>query len=316
MLPRLLSSILASLCLVLSPAVRAAPSCEIVRFADVGWTDITVTTAVATALVEGMGLKTRTLNLAVPVTFASLKNKDVDVFLGNWMPTMAADIKPFAADGSVETLRPILTGARYTLAVPRYVADAGVKSFADLAKHKDKLGGKIYGIEPGNDGNRLIQRMIDTDAFGLKGFKLVESSEQAMLMQVTRATKSKDWVVFLAWAPHPMNQKLELTYLTGGDDFFGPNLGGSTVYINVRKGYTTECPVVAKLLDNLEFTLDEENALMSLVLDDKLEAPKAARQWLKAHPERLAQLLAGVKTAKGEDALPSVRKALGLDAAH
>jgi glycine betaine/proline transport system substrate-binding protein len=55
---------------------------------------------------------------------------------------------------------------------------------------------------------------------------------------------------------------------------------------------------------------------MSLVLDDKLEAPKAARQWLKAHPERLAQLLAGVKTAKGEDALPSVRKALGLDAAH
>ena len=42
--------------------------------------------------------------LSVPVTYASLKNKDIDVFLGNWMPTMEADIKPYTDDESVETL--------------------------------------------------------------------------------------------------------------------------------------------------------------------------------------------------------------------
>ena len=52
-----------------------------------------------------------------------------------------------------------------------------------------KLAGKIYGIEPGNDGNRLILDMIKDDKFGLKGWEVVESSEQGMLSQVERATK-------------------------------------------------------------------------------------------------------------------------------
>ena len=53
----------------------------------------------------------------------------------------------------------------------------GIKSFDDIAKFKDQLDGKIYGIEPGNDGNRLILDMIEKDTFGLKGFEVVESSE-------------------------------------------------------------------------------------------------------------------------------------------
>jgi ABC-type proline/glycine betaine transport system substrate-binding protein len=63
----------------------------------------------------------------VPVTYASLKNKDIDVFLGNWMPTMEADIAPYREDGSVETLVTNLEGAKYTLAVPKYAYDAGLK---------------------------------------------------------------------------------------------------------------------------------------------------------------------------------------------
>jgi glycine betaine/proline transport system substrate-binding protein len=267
-------------------------------------------------VLDALGYKTKVMNLSVPVTYASLRNKDVDVFLGNWMPTMAADIKPYADDGSVVTLRPILEGARYTLAVPTVVAEAGVKGFADLAKHKDKFAGKIYGIEPGNDGNRLIQKMLDENAFGLKGWKLVESSEQAMLMQVTRAAKAGQWVVFLGWEPHPMNRKLALTYLDGGDAFFGPNQGRSTVFTNVRRGYETECPGVTAFLKNLSFTLADESELMGLVLDDKLEGPKAASTWLKAHADRLGPWLAGVKTVTGADALPAVREALGLPVTH
>ena len=113
--------------------------------------------------------------LAVPVTYASLKNKDIDVFLGNWMPTMAADLQPYVDDKSVEVIEtPNLEGAKYTLAVPTYTFEAGLQSFGDIAKFKDALGGKIYGIEPGNDGNRLILGMIDGNQFDLGGFELVE----------------------------------------------------------------------------------------------------------------------------------------------
>ena len=69
--------------------------------------------------------------------------------------------------------------------------------------------------------------MIDADDFGLGDWTLVESGEQAMLAQVTRAEKPARPIVFLAWAPHPMNTAHELTYLSGGDAYFGPDYGGA-----------------------------------------------------------------------------------------
>jgi glycine betaine/proline transport system substrate-binding protein len=300
--------------LLLSSAAPAAEpeSCATVRFADVGWTDITATTALTSAVLEGLGYETRADVLSVPVTYQSLKNGDIDVFLGNWMPTMEADIAPFKQDGSVEVVRPNLEGAKYTLAVPTYVADKGLKDFADIAKFKDQLDGQIYGIEPGNDGNRLIQTMIDEGKFGLAGFELVESSEQGMLAQVERASRGQDPIVFLAWEPHPMNTRFKITYLTGGDEVFGPNFGGATVYTNVRKGYLQECPNIGKLLQNLAFALPMESEVMGAILDEGKEPEEAATAWLKANPGALDGWLAGVATREGGDGLAAVKEHLGL----
>jgi len=294
-----------------SNAVTPA-SCQTVRFSDVGWTDITATTATTSILLEGLGYKTKTNLLSVPVTYSSLKNNDIDVFLGNWMPTMEGDIAPYTKDGSVEVTRANLVGAKYTLAVPKYAYDQGLKSFADIAKFKNELDGKIYGIEAGNDGNRLIQEMLDQDTFGLKGFKLVESSEAGMLSQVARAARKEQWIVFLGWAPHPMNSNFELAYLAGGDDVFGPNYGGADVYTNTRKGYAAECPNVGTLLNNLEFSLEMENKIMKGILNDALEPDQAAMAWLKSNPSVLEGWMTGVKTVDGQDGLAAVRTHIGL----
>jgi glycine betaine/proline transport system substrate-binding protein len=305
---------LATAALLGSAAVAAAAepeSCKTVRFSDVGWSDITATTALTSVVLEGLGYETRADILSVPVTYQSLKNGDIDVFLGNWMPTMEADIAPFKADGSVEVVRANLEGAKYTLAVPKYLADKGLKDFGDIAKFEDELDGQIYGIEPGNDGNRLIQTMIDEDKFGLGEFELVESSEQGMLAQVERASRDEDPIVFLGWEPHPMNANFELAYLTGGDEVFGPNLGGATIYTNVRKGYLQECPNVGKLLQNLEFTLPMENEVMGLILDDGKDPEEAATEWLKANPAVLDGWLAGVTTFDGGDGAAAVKEYLG-----
>ncbi len=75
------------------PAVAAEPdNCKSVRFSDVGWTDITATTALTSVVLNAIGYEPETQLLSVPVTYTSLKNGDIDVFLGNWMPTMEADI--------------------------------------------------------------------------------------------------------------------------------------------------------------------------------------------------------------------------------
>ena len=116
---------LAGLAIIAGPALAAQAadpeSCKAVRFADVGWTDITATTALTSRILEGLGYTPSNQVLSVPVTYASLKNKDIDVFLGNWMPTMEADLKPYVEDKSVEVIEtPNLEGAKYTLAVPTY----------------------------------------------------------------------------------------------------------------------------------------------------------------------------------------------------
>jgi len=294
-------------------ALAADPeSCRAVSFSDVGWTDITATTATASVVLEALGYQPQVQVLSVPVTYASLKNGDIDVFLGNWMPTMEADIAPYREDGSVETIVTNLEGAKYTLAVPQYTFDEGLQSFQDIAKFRDKLDGKIYGIEPGNDGNRLILDMIEANQFDLGGFELVESSEAGMLSAVMRGSRSKQDMVFLGWEPHPMNANIDMAYLSGGDDVFGPDFGGATVHTNVRKGYVTECPNVGKLLTNLVFSLEMENEVMGAILDDGKEPNAAATEWLKANPAALDGWLAGVTTFDGGDGLAAVKAKLGL----
>ncbi|MHA1189890.1 MAG: choline ABC transporter substrate-binding protein, partial [Alphaproteobacteria bacterium] len=285
--------------LAAGPAMAAMESCKTVRFSDVGWTDITATTAATTVVLNALGYEPDVKVLSVPVTYASLKNNDIDVFLGNWMPTMEADLAPYRDDGSVDTVGVNLEGAKYTLAVPQATFDAGLKTFQDIAKFKDQLEGKIYGIEPGNDGNRLILDMIEADTFGLKGFEVVESSEQGMLSQVARATKRNEDVVFLGWEPHPMNANFDMAYLDGGDDIFGPNYGGAMVFTNVRAGYVAECANVGKLLTNLTFTLAMENEIMGAILNDGEEAEDAASTWLKANIGVLDGWLDGVETFDG-----------------
>ncbi len=288
-------------------AAQEAESCKTVRFSDVGWTDITATTAVTTTILEALGYETETQVLSVPVTYASLKNKDIDVFLGNWMPSMAADVQPFIDDGSVETIGQNLEGAGYGLVVPSYVAEAGVKSLADIGAHADEFDSKIYGIEPGNDGNRIVLEMIENPDNKLSGFELVESSEAGMLSQAEKAIGDEDWIVFLGWTPHPVMGEMDIAYLDGmGDSGFG----AATVHTNVRAGYAEECPNVAKFLTNQKFSLSMENQIMDAILKGT-DANEAASTWLKANPDAVTPWLEGVTTVDGGDAAAAVKAAIG-----
>src|SRR5579863_9098367 len=175
------------------------PQCRVVRLPDIGWTDVTATTAVFSALLKRIGYQPTITVLSVPVAFASLRNKDLDVFLGNWMPAQEADRRAYVQDGSVEVVRANLRGAKYTLAVPAYAYAAGLRTFADIERFAPQLNATIYGIEPGNDGNRLVLQMISRNLFGLGGFRMIESSEQGMLGEVERAIRAHQPIVFMAW---------------------------------------------------------------------------------------------------------------------
>ena len=290
-------------------AGSAFAQCNTVTFSDVGWTDITATTAATTIVLDALGYDTDIKVLSVPVTYISLEQGDVDVFLGNWMPSMAADIAPYREAGTVDTVTDNLNGTAYTLATNAAGAALGIATFADIAANAEALDGKIFGIEAGNDGNRIVMDLIAADTFGLSAVEMIESSEQGMLAQVDKASRKGEPIIFLGWAPHPMNSNFEVTYLTGGEEWFGAE---GDVYTNTRAGYVDDCPNVGTFLQNLKFTLAMENEIMGAILDEGEDATDAATAWLKANADAIGPWLDGVTTIDGGDAMAAVSGALGL----
>ena len=293
------------------PAWAGDPaSCKTVRMAEPGWNDLAFTTGVASVLLKGLGYQPDSKLLAIELIYESLKNKDLDVFLGYWDPAMTSYYDAYKKDGSVETVHRNLEGAKYTFAVPQYVYDAGVHDIADLAKFADKFGKKMYGIEPGS--NQLMFDIIKNPSFHLAGWDVVESSEQGMLGEVKRKVAQQEWIVFQGWAPHPMNNDIKMAYLSGGDAYYGADFGAATVHTQVRKGYMQECPNVAKLLDNLTFNVPMENVGMGYLINDGMKPVDAASKVLKGDPKVLDAWLAGVTTFDGKDGLAAVKQSLGL----
>lgn len=287
------------------------PACLQPRLSDVGWTDITITTALTAKILEALGYRPQIHMLGTDITYRSMKNGDIDIFLGTWLPGLQAVSSPYYADGSIEKIRTNLSGAKFTLAVPKYVSDAGVLHFNDLNKNKEKFDGKIYGLEPG--GNTPIEEMISTNAFGLGSWNLVESSEAGMLAQVKKAVLRSRWIVFLAWEPHPMNTTFDITYLRGGDAYYGKDYGAAVVNTDVRESYRDDCPNIVSLLENLQFSIPMENTLMEWVLNKGMTPSDAVLKWLKENPKWLDGLLSGVTDVTGQPGLPKVRTFLELD---
>ena len=307
-----LTALLAAAAVLGSAGIAAAAddaACGTVRLSDPNWTDINATNGVASVVLEALGYQPQVSFLSVPIGYESMKSGEIDVFLGNWMPAQTAFIDDLQSENAIEILNRNLTGAKFTLAVPAYMAEQGIRSLADLDAHAEAFERKIHGIEPGAPANQSIAQMIAADEFGLGDWELVESGEQAMLAQVARMERNQQGIVFLAWAPHPMNANFDIEYLAGGDDYFGPDFGGAEVYTLARTGWSEACPNVAALMSNMTFDIEMENALMGEILDGA-DAADAARDWLAAHPDTLTPWLEGVTTLDGQPGLDAVQAAV------
>jgi glycine betaine/proline transport system substrate-binding protein len=280
--------------------------CKTVRIGVVDWTDLHVVNGIAKELLEELGYQVE-LNTqpATPELFQQMQSANIDVFMGYWTPAMAEIAAPFYGQKAVSTLTANLHEARWTLAVPDYVYDQGVHDFADLVRFRDKFEDRIYGLEKGSSGNAAILDMINTNAFGLKDFKLIETSERLMLAQVKGKVRKGEWIVFMGWQPHPMNQHFSLRYLSGGDKYFGPEYGKATVNTSVRQGLTNNCPNLARFLNNLTFVASVEEEIMDQVSNGFVPVDRAVRMWMHKNPEQVSRWLAGVTRLNGQPVDPA-----------
>ncbi len=312
-----------TLALSLAAAPAAAQmepeECGTVNLEQVNWPGVTAKTETAAWILEQLGYETDIITASVPIMFNSLSNAERDAFLGLWLPTQRSMFAEYGKDGSIDIVTKNLEEAKYTVAVSQAAHDAGVQHFSDLDDHADQFGGTIYGIESGNDGNEIILSMIEDDAYGLGDWNMKPSSTAGMLTEVKRRHRNDKWTAWLGWRPHPMNVNIDMAFLEGGADYWGPNQGQSNVYTLTREGYAWNCPNVGQFLESYTFELAEQDKMVDYVQNEGMEYEAAGQQMMKDKPELIDRWTAGgtyqitgVKTRDGDPAGEAIRNALGM----
>jgi glycine betaine/proline transport system substrate-binding protein len=97
-----LMAVLAAWMLPAGAAEDAA--CRTVRLADVGWSDIAAANGLASVVLEGLGYKPAMTLASIPVALAGMKNRQIDVFLGYWSPSMTPLVEPYVKAGEITVL--------------------------------------------------------------------------------------------------------------------------------------------------------------------------------------------------------------------
>jgi glycine betaine/proline transport system substrate-binding protein len=129
-------------------AGAALADCETVTFSDVGWTDITATTAATSVVLDALGYETETLVLSVPVTYTSLAEgrcrhlpRQLDADDGGRYRAL-----PRGGHGRHGAREP--EGAKYTLATNAAGRGDGHRGFRRHRRAADALDAQIYGSSP------------------------------------------------------------------------------------------------------------------------------------------------------------------------
>lgn len=177
---------------------------------------------------------------------------------------------------------------------------------ADLNEFAEKFDCKYYGIEPGNDGNKLIQEVINDNTYNLKDWELVASSTPAMLSQVRKSIKNKEWIVFSAWSPHWMNVDFDIKYLEDPEGVWGEKPKVGTL---CKKDLPETDPNVTKFLKQFNIETDYQSKWILEYDKKNRKAEKVAEEWVSNNVDVVSKWLEGVKTVNGQDAQKAIKDA-------
>lgn len=246
-----------------------------------GWDDSVATSYLAAEVMESkLGYKVELKPLEPAIMWQGVGRGDIDGMLSAWLPVTHGEYFEKMKD-KVEVLGTNYAGAKIGLVVPDYVE---AKSIADLNASKDAYDGKITGIDAGAGVMRRTEEAIK--AYDLD-FKLMPSSGPAMATALARAEKKNEAIVVPGWVPHWMFAKWKLRFLEDPKKVFGDDEHVDTV---VNPGLNSKAPDAVAFLKKFNWSSEEIGSVM-LAIRDGAKPEQAAKDWIAAHPERVAEWL-------------------------
>ncbi|PKH60710.1 MULTISPECIES: ABC transporter substrate-binding protein [unclassified Halomonas] len=274
------------------------------------WPGITVKTAIAEQLLNPLGYETSTQEIGLQVIYQGIESGDIDAFLGAWLPAQREMFNPRKESGVLIDVANNVDGAQMTLAVPEYLYESGIQSFADLDENREQFEGEIYGFGAGSAASEILHNAIDNDTWGLGDWQVVDTSEVGMLSAARDAISREEPIVWVGWTPHWMNLELPMRYLEDPEDLFGENNGESDVLTLLRSGYAEATPNVVTFFEQFTFSAEEQSWMIQAYGQEEQDLADVAEQWINDHPERIEAMLADVTTTDGDPAWPVIEAQL------
>ncbi len=249
----------------------------VVEIGYFNWSDALFTSHVAEHIISEMMGKEVEMTKADPAAvYQGVASGDIDFHTDAWLPETHADYYDKVARDTV-SLGPVYSRARLGWIVPDYVPEGQLDSIEDLKSDevREKLDGKIIGIDPGAGLTRLSEQAMEEYGLSDFGYELVISSGSGMTAALQRAIRNEDWVVVTGWSPHWKFGRWDLRYIDDPEGVLGSI---ERADILARKGFYREFPDVYEMLDRMYIPLDDVQAGMDKGEQDSYE--EAAREYV------------------------------------
>lgn len=281
--------------LMLTAAVGAALASAVPAYADgkptikigyvEGWDDSVATSNVAARVIETkLGYPVKLVPVAAGVMWGGVARGDLDATLSAWLPaTHASYWEQYKS--KVEDLGANFNDAKIGLVVPM---DVKATSIGDLEGQKDAFGGRIVGIDAGAGVMKKADEAIK--AYNLS-YQLMPSSGSAMTAELARDIHANKPIVVTGWAPHWMFAKWKLKFLEDPKKVFG---GAEHVDNVINPELEKKAPQVVEFLKKFQWKPGEIDGIM-LSAQNGTKPDDAAKSWVSAHPDRVADWTSGVK---------------------
>jgi len=274
--------------LALALGVLASAGCggsgqeDVLTLGNIGWDENVAVSNLTKVLLEdelgreGVEIRTST---DLDSTYRMVASGELDAFQYVWLPNQEDLLAEVARD--VEHLDPWFLGeTRQGMAVPAYM---DVESIEQLKRTDARF---IFGIEP---TSAVMREVVGGDAGGVVPAygldqRLVQAPTAGMLAEVERRYGAREEFAFLAWSPHWMNERFDIRYLEDPKDAMGETNDPAECSTIVSADLRQKDPVAHELIDALELTEGQVNAL-EFAINGEGDPLAGAREWASENGE-------------------------------
>lgn len=280
----------------------AAPKIPI-KLAENPWTGSSVNVNVAKILLEEqLGYTVELVTIDENAQWAALASGDLSATLEVWPSGHAENVAQYIDEQKVvERLGPLGVVGKISWYIPAYMVEQnpalatweGLMDPAVAAQFKTAETGELGQFLAGDPSWVQYDEAIIKN-LGLS-FQVVQSgSEQAVLAAVDAAYSREEPLLFYFWTPHSVHAKYQLTavelpayseecYATAETGGVACDYPEDALFKAAWAELQTQAPEAYQLLKNMQYSNDDQIAMIAATELEGKEPAQAAREWVEAN---------------------------------